>query len=353
MITKKGWQEQLMMSLNTKEVTYDAGVTMNGTNAVSMKGFEAEVDWSDTVQDDKDTVTGSEHGTDQEILSYGVDITYKEPRAKPTTLAALAHLTLGQSTATKDGAFNAWKHKATPVTVGTALPSIQVEGKKGGVQYAYKGIKGNSLKLAGEAGGYLSLEAMLKGSGTRATSATAFVASVSESWMKMSNCNVWMESGAAISIDATLTQGTENISTGAGTSLGVRLKSFNVGFDNALEGQAGAGGGGVFQDIDYGRRKVELGFSLLFDTDAELTLFLNQTPMAIEFDLSGAVIDAGGAYKFGTQIIVPRFKLKKAPQPKGGANDILTCDFECDVQDDGTNAPLIIETYTAKAAYLA
>jgi hypothetical protein len=353
MITQKGWQDQVMMSLFTKEAAYDAGVTMNATNACGMKGFECDVEWSDTVTDDKDSVSGTEHGTDQEITAQGVDITYKESRCKPNTLAAFSNLVLGARTSTQDGAFTAYKHKITPVAVGTVLPSIQIEHKKGAVQYAYKGVKGGSLNLSGEAGGYLALEAALKGSGTRATSATAFVAAIAESWLKVSNCKVWMETGANIAIGATLGQGTEDISSATPDDLKVRLKSFNVGWDNGLEGQAGFGGAGVFQDIDYGRRKCELSFSLLFYDATELAYFTAQDPCAIEFDLKGALIAAGGAMYYGAQIVVPRFKIKKAPLPKGGAGDILTCDFECDVQDDGTNAPLIIEAYTAKAAYLA
>jgi hypothetical protein len=353
MITKKGWQDQVMFGLFTKEATYNAGVTMDGTNACGMKGFECEVDWSDTMQDDKDTVSGTEHGTDQEILAQGVDITYKEPRVKPNTLAGFAALVLGATTSTKDGAVNAWKHKSTPVSVGTALPSIQAETKKGGSQYAYTGMKGGSLKLAGEAGGYLSLEAALKGSGSRASSATAFVASIAESWLKMSTCKIWMESGANIAITATLVQDAEDISSATPDDLKVRFRSFSLGWDNAIEGQAGSGAAGVFHDIDYGRRKAELSFSLLFNDETELAYFTAQDPLAIEFDFKGALIAGGGSMYYGAQIIIPRFKLKKAPLPKGGAGDILTCDFECDIQDDGTNAPLIIETYNAKAAYLA
>ena len=353
MITRKGWQDQIMMSLYAREATYDAGVVMNSANACSMKGFEAEADWSDTVQDDKDSVSGAEHGTDQEIVAQNVDISYKEARAKPNTLAGLSALTLGAITSTKDGAFNAWRHKCTPVPAGSALPSIQVEARKGGVQYAYRGVKCGSLKLAGEAGGYISLEAALKGSGTRVVSATAFAPSIIESWMKLSNCKVWMETGANIAISAALVQDAEDISSATPDDLKVRMRSFSVGWDNAIEGQAGMGGGGVFQDLDYGRRKAELSFSLLFNDVTELNYFLNQEPMAIEFDLKGALIAVGGSMFFGAQIIIPRFKLKKAPLPKGGPGDILTCDFECDVQDDGTNAPLIIETYNARAAYLS
>lgn len=353
MITKKGWQDQVMLSLFRRESAYNAGVTMTNANACGMKGFECEVDWSDTVQDDKDVVSNAEFGTDQEIVAQGVDITYTESRCKPNTLAGLAHLALGERTTTQDGALAAYRHRLTPASAGTALPSIQAEARRGGLQYAYRGVKCGSLKLSGEAGGFLSLEAALKGSGHRAISATAFAASISESWMKLGDCRVWMETGAQISIPGTLAQGAQSISSATPDDLGVRLKSFTLGWDNAAEGLAGFGGGGQFHDIEYGRRSAELSFSLVFDSATEINYFLNQEPVAIEFDLRGSLIAAGGTLFHGCHLVVPRFKMKKAPLPKGGVGDILTCDIECDVQNDGVNPPLIIEVYTSQAAYLA
>lgn len=353
MITKKGWDRNLMLSLFKKEATFNAGVTMSAPNACSMKGFEGEVTYDDKVVNNKDEVTGTEHGTDQELIAQGVKFSYKEKNAKPNSLAGIAALVMGNVASTQDGVLAAYKHKIIPVAVGTALPSIQVEEKFGGIQRAYKGMKGASLKIAAEAGGLVSFDAELLGSGARDASATAFVASITESWMRLSNCKVWMENGSAIAIDAVLTQDLENISSGTPADLKTRIKSFEWSWDNALEGQFGFGGAGVFQDIDYGRRKADLKFTLLFSDATELDHFTNQNPLAIEFDLKGALIAATGTMYYGFHLIVPRFKLKTAPLPKGGAGDTLTQDFECAVFDDGTNPASIIEVYNAKAAYLA
>lgn len=353
MQTKKGWATQFMLGAYKKEASYGAGVTMDATNACSLKGFDAEVSFPDVVVNDKDEVTGSEFGTTQEILESRVDITVKEAKAKPNTIAALAALALGGITSTKDGAFNAWRHKIIPVTAGTALPSTQAEFKVGGLQHSAKGIKGKSLKLSAGDSGFVSVEAALMGAGDRATSATAFVASVSESWLRVNKAKFWMENGANITVAGTLTQDAQNISSGSPVALGARMKSFEWSFDNGLEGQAGFGGAGLYQDADYGRRKCELKFSLLADAATELNHYLNQDILAVELDLKGALIAAGGTMYYGVQIIVPRLKLKAAPWPKGGVNDILTIDMEGDVQDDGTNPVSIIEVYTGKAAYLA
>lgn len=353
MVTKKGWASQFMLGAYKKEATYGAGVTMDATNACSMQGFEAEISFPDVVVNDKDEITGTEFGTTQEIAESRVELTYKEAKAKPNTLAFLAALVLGSVTSTKDGAYNAWKHKATRVAAGTALPSTQAEFKMGGLQYAVKGIKGKSLKISASEAGFVSIEAALMGAGDRATSATAFAPVISESWMKVNQAKFFMEDGATISIAGALTQGAQNISSGAPADLSARFKSLELSFDNSLEGQAGSGGAGLYQDIDYGRRKADLKFSLLANDVTELNHYFNQDILAVEFDLKGALIATGGTMFYGAQIVVPRFKLKSAPWPKGGANDFLTIDMEVDIQDDGTNSPVIIETYTAKAAYLA
>ena len=351
MLTKKGWQQNLMFSLYKKEASYNAGVTMGAANACSMKGYEISPTWEDEIVNDKGEITGTEHGTDQEIGTQSVKLTYKESKAKPNTLAGLGALVMGAITSTQDGTVIAYKHKITPVAVGAAIPSIRAEHKKGGLQYAYDGLKGNSIRITGEAGGLASVDCELLGSGTRAASTTGFVAAIIESWLKLSNCKVWMESGAEISISAALVQDAEDISSATPDDLKARIKSFDWAFLNNLERQIGFGGAGIAQDIDYARRTVELKFTLLFADAAELNLFLNQTPIAIEFDLKGALI-AGTTY-YGFQLIIPRFKIKSAPLAVGGVGDILTVDIDCDVEDDGTNPVSILEVYNAKSAYMA
>lgn len=352
---KYGWNSFLMASFFKKEASYNAGVTMNGTNACSIKGFTNEhANWKDKVVTDKEEITGKEHGYDQEIVEKGLELSITIPKAKPNDIIGLSALALGSITTTQDAALTAYKHKCVPVAAGTALPSIQVEEKRGGVQqYAYMGVKANTLKISGKAGEFVSVEAGLIGSGDRAESATAEVASISESWLKMNQMKVWLETGATISIDATLTQGAENISSGAPRDIKALMDSFDLNWNNNLDPIVGNGGAGILQDLDYKRRSATFKFSMLFQNKTDLDNYLNQVPFAIELDLKGALVAAGGAMYYGVQIIIPRFKLKSAPVPKGGAGDLLRCDMECEVFEDGTNPPLIIEGYNAKAAYLA
>jgi hypothetical protein len=355
MITKKGWQQELMMSLYKKEATYDAAVTINASNFCTLKGFsDYDPDWADEVSDDLETVSGSEYATEQEIIKQGFSLTYEEPKARPNTIIGMIAGAFGSLTPTQDGGFTAYKHKGNPVTVGTGLPSFNLIGKKGGIQYLQKGCMVNSVELSGEEAGPVKLSAEIFGSGTRATDATSFVAKVSEPRLYAKDSKLWLEDGASISIDATLTQGLENISSGTPTSLGPRVKSWRWKFMNNLEGQGGFGGGGVFQDMDYGRRAVELAMTLRFNDTTELDYYLNQTNLALELDCkTTTLVAAGGSFYYGFQLVVPSFKLKKAPMPKGGVGDVLTQDFEIIILDNGTNPISIFEGYSAKAAYFA
>ena len=351
---KHGWEEQIALSGFKKEATYDAGVAMTAAEAFSLDGFDATVEWPDTIETDKGEVTGKEHGNDQEKIESMVNITINETHAKPNTLAACASLVMGSTVPTQDAALQAFKHLITPIAVGSALPSISVQHKKGGVQHKYDGVKGDSISITGEAGGAIQLSCEMQGSGTRTVDATGFAASISESWMLLNKCRVFMENGTNISISPDPpSQSGEDISSGTPIALAPRIKSFTWKFMNNLERQHGFGNSGLATDIDKGKRAVELTFDLLFNDIVEINHFLNQDPMAVEFQLAGGVIDSGGAFFFGFELKIPRFKLKSAPLPQGGVDDALTMTMDCEVFDDGTNAVSILDVYTGQAAYVA
>ena len=351
MQTNKGWADKVMIGFYKKESAYDGGVTMDASKAVSLSGYTCEIEWPDTVINDKDEVTGTEFGTTSEIVESSTKMTVKESNAKPNTLIGLTAMAFGDITATQDGALAAYSQKIVPVTVGSALPSTQLEATIAGIQREYKGIKCDTLKIAAN-DRLVSVEAGLVGSGTRPTSATSYIASLVQSWLKLANCKVWMEDGSDISINATLVQATQDISSGTPVDLSTRLKGFEFNFNNKLVGQPGYGGGGVLQDLDYGKREVGLKFTLLFSSTTELDHYLARDPLAVEFDLKGGLIAATGAMYYGFHIIIPRFILNTAPQPKLDG-DFYVCEMDCDIQDDGTNDAVIIEGYSSPAAFLA
>lgn len=351
---KKGWDAYLMASVFEKEATFAAGKTHTNSTSCSFKGFEFDPGYADMLTADKDEINGKEHGYDQEITAYGNNPTLKFARVRPNDLAAFASLVLGSSTPAQDPGKTAYRHRIIPVTDGTALPSISVVHKIGAIQTEFKGVKGNTLKLSGEAGGFLSMDVGLLGSGSRASNAANIAAAITESWIKVDQLKVFLETGTDISIGATPVQGTEDISGATPDNLSIRGRSFEFGWDNKAEGQPGFGGGGVLQDVIYGRRAASLKLTIQFADATEIAYFTSQAACAIELDFTSAtLIASGGTMYYGAQIVIPRAKIKALPTPKGGVNDMLTQDFEFEIFEDGTNQAAILDVYTAQAAYLA
>ena len=350
----KGWDQYLMASVFEKEAAFAGGKTHTNSTSCSFRGFEFDPGYADTVTTDKDEVTGKEHGYDQEITAQGNNPTLKFARVRPNDLAAWASLVLGSTTPAKDGVLTAYRHRIVPVTDGTALPSVSVVHKIGGVQTEFKGVKGNTMKISGEAGGFLAAEFGLMASGQRAINAANIAAAITESWLKMSDALFFLETGADITIAASPTQGAENISSATPDNLSVRAKTFELSWDNKMEGQPGFGGAGYLQDLIYGRRAGTFRSSIQFASAAEIAYFTGQSTCALEVNLKSTVIIAStGAMYYGMGIIIPRAKIKAFPNQKGGVNDSLTQDFEFDIYDDGTNSPLIMDVFSAQAAYLA
>lgn len=438
---KKGWDAYLMASVFQKEASYAAGKTHTDNTSCSFKGFDFDPGHSDMVTSDKDEVNGKEHGYDQEITAYGNNPTLKFARVRPNDLAAFAALVLGSVTANQDAALTAYRHRIIPITDGTGLPSISLVHKIGAIQTEYKGVKGNTLRLSGSAGGFLSMDVGMIASGNRATNVAAFAAAITESWMKIDQCKFWLETASNIAIgsgatyggnpltqlafvdggggDDTLTdaanrfvsdgfkpgmtvviagattagndgsrvvtsvavgaltfatgswaaaeagkagmtvvgtptQGTEDISLATPDNLSIRAQSFEFGWDNKAMGQPGFGGAGYLQDVIYGRRAATFRATIQFADAAEIAYFTAQDACAVELDFKAAgLIAGGGSMYYGAQIVIPRMKIKAYPQPKGGVNDALSQDFDFEVFEDGTNQAVIMDCYTAQAAYLA
>ena len=168
MNTKKGWEQSLMISSLTKEASYGASVPVNASNFQGVKAHtDYNPEWGDEVQTDKDTVSGAEHGTDLDIIGQAFTVGLVQPRAKPNFVNAMMLAALGSVTVTQDAALVAYKQKAVPIAVGSPLPSFNLIGKKGGLQYLHKGCKVGSASLSGEEGKPAQFEVEIIGSGAR------------------------------------------------------------------------------------------------------------------------------------------------------------------------------------------
>lgn len=105
-------------------------------------------------------------------------------------------------------------------------------------------------------------------------------------------------------------------------------------------------------DLEYGRRTIELKLTMRFEDQTELDHYLAQDALALEINVKGGVLDSG-AYFEGFILIIPRFKLKAPPLATGDPDSVLEIELEADVQDDGTNSAFLLDVYNATAVYLA
>lgn len=348
MALKYGYATQGMFSFKTKEASYGAAVTINSSNFFSLLGAKIKVEWPDLVADDGDMITGSEFPTEQEIQEADTRIIITEERAHPSFVAAAMALATGSNTPAQDGALVAYRHLAVPMAAGSAMPSINAVVELGGIKRLYKGLFAESVKISGQKGGYINCELVLRGNGSRPADVTAFVASISESWLKVRNIRAWMESGANISISATPAQGAEDISSATPDVLSNRFKSFEFSWSNNPEKQLDNLG------VDHGVRAAALKFGLTHNDGTEVGYYEAQDNLACEIDLdSGTIIASTGAFKYGLDMIFPLGRLKKAPLPDGGTTGILDAEYEVLLMDNGTDPLFKCYTYNAIAAFLA
>jgi hypothetical protein len=353
--------DQLAPSFFDKEATYDAGPGgWTGTSACSLKGFSKAslVTTPDQVVNDREGVSGSEHPTEQEIIRKDWRLDFEDVRVKPNTLAGFAAMALGVISSTKDGTYDAWRHKITPVAPTVELPSVGMLYEEAGTQYQAKGVKANGLTLKVGEDGFFTITVPLIGSGTRATDATSFPAAIDEKWLRTGKiAGLWLETGADISINASPTQGAQAISSGVPDDLTDRLLGLTFTWNpNLLEGLGFiAGGGDVRSRLPKGDAAGEISFTVEADSTTwatEVGYYENQDACAVHLAVDmGTVIATGGTYKYGFDLIIPLFKLQ--PLVRGERDGFHTIEFKGEVMDDGTNDEVILYVYNAQSTYLA
>jgi hypothetical protein len=360
MALQRSYARQLMLSLFDKEATYGAGAGgWSASSACLMMDYEEDsglIEWDDLVVQNNDVLTSREMVTHQELVRQSSRITYQEPRTKPNTLAGLLGLVLGSVASTQDGSETAYRHKITKASsIGT--PSIAAQAKfEGGDQREFRGMKGSQATLSFN-GPYLQLSTELIGSGYRVASATAFPVSVSENWLRVGDCKLWLKDtgGTPITTSGAPTQGAANLG-GSEVDFSTRLRSFSWTWMNALAAEAGyrASTGMLRADFHPVRRTstMTIQFDCTTETEAaDLTYYLSQSQLAAELNCdSGVLVDSGGLYKFGAILIIPRLQILSLRRSQVEELEVLT--LECNTMDDLTNSEVIAYVYNAKPAYL-
>lgn len=353
------YQDQIMMSLFSREATYDAGVAVSSSTTCSLRDFDdasPHEEWDDLVDDDAPLVHGEEYRVVQAIVRQSVSLTYREPRAKPNSLAGLIGLALGSITSVQDGMAAAWRHKLTKAA-SVQMPSISLHTRHAlGSQYRYTGVKSDGFTLAAN-GAYLSLSVPLIGSGSRARASDTFPPAVDEAWLRWGDAHVyWVEAPMPIALPTDPVQGATNLGGGA-TEISTRLlRQFEIVHGSHLLEQMGyrPSSGRVRAHLHPERRETRLTLELEVDVDLEETeidRYFNQAKMALELNVdSGLLIDAAGTYRYGLVLIIPRLQWRRVRYDE--EHQLETVVLEGQVLADQTNPEIVVWVYNAQPAYL-
>jgi len=351
--------DQLMMSLFTREASYDAPVTVSASTTCAMRDFDdasPHEEWDDLVDDDAPLVHGQEYRVVQQIVRQSVRLRYREPRTKPNSVAGLIGLALGSIASVQDGTANAWRHRLSRGP-SVQMPSITVQTRHAlGSQYRYTGVKSDGFTLAAN-GAYLSLEARLIGSGSRTRAGDTFPATVDERWLRWGDARLyWVEAPTAITLPTAPVQGTTNLGAAAVEISRRLISSFRLEHGSNLLEQMGyrPASGRVRAHLHPEQRetRVEMELEVSFDLEVtEIDRYFNQTPMALELNVdSGTLIDPAGTYRYGLIVIIPRLQWRRVRYEE--EHQLETLVLEGQVLADGTNAELVVWVFNKQPTYL-
>ena len=354
-----GFEQELMLSLLDVEDTYGTFQTpVDNTNFLTLVGYAAVApeDGSNVITN-KDEVHGSEMPTLQEVIEKRITLGLEFPMLSTTELA-LCGLAMGDIGSTKDGAFDAYKHNCTLAPDGTELFSVSGVFDPANRQVRYKGLVVSSFEISSEQDGTWSLTVELMTDGTRSDSSDTVQTIQVQKILLAADTKIYWNQNPTPASDwiavANLDQATDNISAAQSlSSIGARVKSWKIAFNNNAREIRGHGGSGANQDIERVMRTIEVEMVMEYLDDTERGYFDDQTPMSLEFNCKRGTtpIDAGGAFIAGAIARVAQIQLAASPEPTADVSSPYEITLTGTVMDDGTNPFFDITFFDALAAY--
>lgn len=372
------YARQLQWSDKSKEATYDAGVSL-ASNFRKLDEFDDGVFIeSAEVISNYDKVTGTEFGTEIRKILKDVKGSISFQYAKPQDVARVLAYGLGSISSIQDGVETAYAHK---ITVGSSLPSFQLEADCGGVQRKFTGCKIDKVTISADAK-YLSVAADIIGSGRAQAGFTSGVTALTEAPLLISNAKYAIETDSmdnygtninttydfstaanvakALWRNATTTY--PNVGSGA-TEYRGKILNWTLEVANNLRADQGylalnTNDNQARGALEKGRRKITFSFTSYFDDSTELDHFLNQDYLAFECN-----IDLGDSlstnYNRGLVLILPLVKISE-PVDIGDDDGVITADFSCEVltpsitlDGSASNSPIVAVVFNAESAYAA
>ncbi len=330
-----------------KETTY-------GTPAVLATSFNFEGPITDIqpneVQTDENEVTGLNEPAKQEVLNWKLDGSHQQ-RAMPHNLAHFLTMVMGKVTTDQPDIANdpsVYRHYIERDLISITLPSLTMVEYDGIAAKRFSGLFGKSVKISGERGDFVKLDAQFGGMGKEESSIDSKPTVVGESYLRYGDVN-FMRGG---SLSGSVSSGDLSI-VGTPTSLKGDLQSFEWTIDNQAQTIYEMGDSSSFVSrVERGDKfSQSLSASLEMQDDTHKTGLINGTEYVINIPITGSVIGGGsGSYKFSCDIIFPKVVYKEAKKDRDG--EVVKVNAEFQILEDTTYGSVIVKIINEQTSYL-
>ncbi len=331
-----------------KESVYGSPATV--TTALNFEGSPTDIEANETQNDEKE-VTGFVEATEHATLNWKLDGNHKQ-RAMPHNLAIFFGLVMGKVSTDQPDNVNdpdVYRHYIERDLTDAVMKSVTLVEYDGVAQKQFPGVFGKSVKISGERGQFLQLEAEFGGMGKELASAVSKPSAVAESYLRYGD--VEFTRGGALS--GSVAGG--DLAVGSGpTSFKGALKSFDysINAEPTTLYEMGDNSGYVTRAERGERWKQELSAVFEMADDAHKTGLTSGAEYVLNIPIQGAVIAGGsGNLKYEVDLIFPKAVYREAKKDLDGS--IVTVNGRFQVLEDATYGSVIVKIQNKQSSYLA
>lgn len=330
-----------------KETSY--GSPAKVSTAFNFEGPITDVQPNE-VQTDENEITGLNEASMQEILNWKLDGSHQQ-RAMPHNLAFFLAMVLGKVTTDQPDKTNdpkVYRHFIERDLENISLPSVTMVEYDGIASKRYSGLFGKSIKIKGERGDFLKLEARFGGMGKEETNSDSKPGVVGESYLRYGDVN-FTRGG---SLSGSVAGGDLKVGKSA-KSFKADLQSFEWSIDNQtkLFYEMGDSSGYVTR-VERGDR-FQQNLSAVFEMqdDSHKTGLINGSEYVLNIPVTGAVIAGGSrSFNYSLELIFPKVVYKEAKKDRDG--EVVTVNAEFQVLEDTTYGSVIAKVINEQSGYL-
>lgn len=331
-----------------KESSY--GTPASLATAFNFEGPITDVE-PNAIQTDENEVTGLNEPAFQEILNWKLNGSHQQ-RAMPHNLAHFLSLVMGKITTDQPDNVNdpgVYRHYIERDLSNITLPSLTMVEYDGIATKRFNGLFGKSVKISGERGDFVKLEAQFGGMGKEEPNSDSKPTVIGESYLRYGDVNFTRGGSLSGSVS------TGDLAVGGSpTSLKGDLQSFEWIIDNQAKTiyEMGDSSGYVTRVERGDKFKQSLSGVLEMQDDTHKTGLINGTEYVMNIPIIGAVIAGGsGLFNFSCDIIFPKVVYKEAKKDRDG--EVVTVNAEFQVLEDTTYGSVIVKIINEQSTYLS